>query len=143
MMYDEFMKLAGYEVTRETYDTIIEPMYMATPDSIDKVTFIKMLDRKAFALPTRQQLIRKMKTMAQHLAETCEHYTDWETAEELEKTAKEFAKRFYGIDWSNDLKSYVYFNREYTYPDIKRGCTYPCELVIGRDSYDYERIKLV
>ena len=143
MMYDEFMRLAGYEVTRETYDTIIEPMYMAMPDNIGKTQFIAMLDRKAFALPTRQQMIRTMKKMARHLAETCEHYTDYETAEEMEKTAHDFAKRFYGIDWTHDSKAYVFFNREYTYPDIKRGCTYPCELVIGRDGHDYDHIKLV
>ena len=84
-----------------------------------------------------------MRKMARHLAETCEHYTDYETAEELDKTAKDYAKRFYGIDWTHDTESYVYFNREYAYPEIKRGCTYPCELVIGRKGCDFDRIKLV
>ena len=143
MMYEEFMKIAGYEVAYDTYTDIIEPMYMATPDNITKEQFVAMLDRKAFAMPTRDHLIRDMRKMAKHLAETCEHYSDFETAEKLERMAKDFAKRFYGIDWTHDSKSYVYFNREYAYPEIKRGCTYPCELVIGRDCHDYARITLV
>ena len=45
MMKHEFEALAGYEVTTETYDNIIEPMYMAT--NLTKREFIKTLNRKA------------------------------------------------------------------------------------------------
>ena len=48
MMKQEFEEIAGYEVRTEVYDNIIEPMYMALPDSITKQEFVKMLNRKQF-----------------------------------------------------------------------------------------------
>lgn len=143
MMWQEFENLAGYEVTYETYTNIIEPMYMALPESVSKADFIKMLDKKAFALPTKKEMVKEMKKLANGLFEICGHCSDWESEDKLEKLAKEYARRFHGIDWNNDLKSYVFFNRGYEYPTVQRGCTYPRELVIGRDGYDYERIVLV
>ena len=142
MMYQEFMEIAGYEVSVEDYDNIIEPMYMALPN-VTKQEFVKMIDKKRFALPTRKQIINQMKKIAKHLQETCEYYTDYEAKDELDKIAKAYAKRFYNINWSNDIKSYVYFKDEYTYKEIGRGCTYPKELVIGRNNRDYERITLI
>lgn len=141
MMWKEFEKLAGYEVTYGDYHKIIEPMYMAT--DLSKQDFIKCLDRKRFALPTKQQVINEMKRIATHLAETCEHYTDFEAKDELDRIAKAFALRFYGLDWSNDSEVYTIFLPEYTYPEIQRGCTFPKTLVIGRGSREYERIELV
>ena len=59
MMKHEFEALAGYEVTSETYDNIIEPMYMAT--NMSKQEFIKTLNRKAFEYkPERKPNIKKM-----------------------------------------------------------------------------------
>lgn len=142
MMKYEFEALAGYEVSNEDYNNIIEPMYMAVPN-VSKQEFVKMIDKKRFALPTKKQIINKMKKIAQHLMETCEHYTDYEAKDELEKIAKEYAKRFYGLDWVNDSKVYAIFVREYTYPEIQRGCTYPKELIIGRGDREYERINLI
>jgi hypothetical protein len=46
MMKHEFEALAGYEVSTETYDNIIEPMYMAT--NLSKAEFVKTLNRKSF-----------------------------------------------------------------------------------------------
>lgn len=46
MMKHEFEALAGYEVSNEDYDNIIEPMYYAT--NLSKQDFIKSLNRKAF-----------------------------------------------------------------------------------------------
>ena len=48
MMKHEFEALAGYEVTMEDYNKIIEPMYMAI--SADKAEFVKMIDKKRFAV---------------------------------------------------------------------------------------------
>lgn len=141
MMWKEFEELAGYEVSYEDYANIIEPMYMAT--NMGKTEFVKLLNKKAFALPTKNEMKKEMKKLASHLFDICGHCTDWESEEKLDKLAKEYARRFHGIDWSNDMKSYVYFLKEYEYPTIQRGCTYPKELVIGRDGYDYERIVLV
>ena len=46
MTKQEFEKLAGYEVSTENYNNIIEPMYMAT--HLCKVDFVKTINRKAF-----------------------------------------------------------------------------------------------
>ena len=58
-MKHEFEQIAGYEVSNETYDTIIEPMYMAT--AMSKQDFIKTLNRKALEYkPERKPNIKKM-----------------------------------------------------------------------------------
>lgn len=46
MLKQEFEKLAGYEVSVEDYEKIIEPMYYAT--DMSKKAFIKTLNRKRF-----------------------------------------------------------------------------------------------
>lgn len=143
MMWKEFEEIAGYEVSYETYSKIIEPMYMALPNEIDKYKFVKMLDKKAFALPTPQSFLKEVKKEAKHLYEICGRYSDYESREKMEKAAKAYAKRKFDLDWVNDSEVYVFFNSGYEFPEIQRGCTYPCELVIGRGGHEYERIQLV
>lgn len=46
MMKFEFEELAGYEVSNEDYNNIIEPMYMAV--NLSKQEFVKVIDRKRF-----------------------------------------------------------------------------------------------
>lgn len=46
MTKQEFEALAGYEVSTENYNNIIEPMYMAT--NLCKADFVKTINRKAF-----------------------------------------------------------------------------------------------
>ncbi len=46
MMKQEFEALAGYEVSAEDYNNIIEPMYMAT--DLSKQEFVKTINRKNF-----------------------------------------------------------------------------------------------
>ena len=55
MMKHEFEALAGYEVSFEDYNRVIEPMYMAT--ELSKEDFVKCIDRKRFALPTKAELL--------------------------------------------------------------------------------------
>lgn len=145
MMYDEFEKIAGYEVSYETYTDIIEPMYMALPDNVSKQQFVKMLDKKAFALPTKKEMLKEMKKIANYIFENCGRTTFIEEEKKLNKIAKEYAKRFFGIDWTNDIESYVFCNTKYGYCGyvMERGCSFPYELVIGRKNTDYERITLV
>ena len=138
-----------YEVSYDTYKGIIEPMYTALPAGISKTKFISMLDKKAFALPTKSEMKKAMRKEAMHLFEICGHHSDYTSESILEKLAHDYAKRYYGLDWVKDTKVYCYFIKEYEYPEIKRGCTYPKELVIGRDNdngygfVEYERIQLV
>lgn len=94
MMYEEFEKIAGYEVTYETYSKIIEPMYMALTD-VSKYDFVKMLNKKQFALPTEKELRKKMVKIATHLMETCEHYLDFDAECELDELVKQYRDRFH------------------------------------------------
>ena len=116
-------------------------MYMALPD-VTKQEFVKMIDKKRFALPTKRQIINQMKKLAQEIAENCEYRSCTEEEVKLELMAHEYAKRFFNMDWSHDIKVWTIFNREYMYPEIKRGCTFPKELVIGYAANEYERISL-
>jgi len=60
MMWSEFEELAGYRVTRETYETVIEPMYMAT--NLSKRDFVKLINRKAVEYkPVRQPNVKRMR----------------------------------------------------------------------------------
>ena len=142
MMWQEFEEIAGYEVSFEDYNNIIEPMYMALP-SVSKQDFVKMIDKKRFALPTKKEMVKEMKKIANDIFEKCGRVSTFNEEQELDRLAKKYAKRFYNLDWSNDIKVYVYFNKEYEYPEIQRGCTFIKELVIGRNYSDFERITLV
>lgn len=143
MMWKEFEEIAGYEVSYEDYTNIIEPMYMAT--NLSKQEFVKTLNKKAFVLPTKAQMVREMKKIAKFIFENCGIASYYEEKEKLNKLAKDYAKRFYGIDWVNDINSYVFCNTKYGYCGyvMDRGCSFPYEVVIGRKNTDYERIQLV
>ena len=58
MMQQEFEKLAGYEVSTSDYHDIIEPMYMAV--NLSKQEFVKVVDKKRFALKTKSQIISEI-----------------------------------------------------------------------------------
>ena len=120
MMKHEFEELAGYEVSNSDYDNIIEPMYMAT--NLTKAEFVKVIDKKRFALRTEKQLINCMRKEAKHLAETCHYYTDFESKERLQVLIDEYMARFCSLLWS-------YIHDEYEYPNY-RGCSFPQSLVI-------------
>lgn len=141
MMWKEFEELAGYEVSFEDYNNIIEPMYMAT--NLSKKEFIETLNKKRFALPTKREMLAAMRKEANHLFEICGRYGDFESEQRLDRLAKQYAKRVWGLNWSDDMEAYVYFLKEYEYPELGRGCTYPKTLVIGRGNREYERITLV
>lgn len=131
MMWKEFEELAGYEVSYEDYTNVIEPMYMAIPDCYSKQDFIKMIDKKRFALPTKAEMKRAMRKEANHLFEICGHCTDWESEERLENLARKYAERFYNYDRLNESNGvWYYLHKEYEYPAIQRGCTYPDTLRI-------------
>lgn len=95
MMQNEFEALAGYEVSTEDYNNIIEPMYMAT--NMSKQEFVKVIDKKRFALTPLKQIVKEMKKCAESLKETCTHFTDWETKDRLESLTKEYISRKYNI----------------------------------------------
>lgn len=94
MMKEEFEQLSGYEVSRDDYDFILEPMYMAT--HLTKSEFVKVIDKKRFALKSQKQIINQIKKLASQLKQTCTHYTDDSKIDEIEELVAELNKRFYG-----------------------------------------------
>lgn len=142
MMWEEFENIAGYRVSYDTYKNIIEPMYMAIPENISKTEFCKMLNKAAFALPTQKELENKMKTIAKHLFEICGHSSDYDALHELEKTAKTYAKQFFGYD-DNNIEWYCFIHKEYEYPELSRGCTYPQKLIIGYKNNNIKELTLI
>ena len=143
MMKHEFEELAGYEVSAQDYSNIIEPMYMAV--NVSKKDFVAMIDKKRFALPTKAEMKREMRKIANVIFEGCGLRTYHEEEAKIDRLAKEYARRFYGIEWATDMKSYVLIMKDYAYCGVKqdRGCSYPAEVLIGRDGYDYERFALI
>jgi hypothetical protein len=57
MMKHEFEQIAGYEVSWEDYNTIIEPMYLAIPENISKQDFVKMISRKRFEVKRPTEIV--------------------------------------------------------------------------------------
>ena len=93
MMKSEFEAIAGYEISFEDYNNIIEPMYLAIPGYISKSEFVKMIDKKRFALRPISAIVKEMKKTAEHLKDTCTHYTDYEAKEKLESLVNEYIER--------------------------------------------------
>lgn len=119
MMKHEFEALAGYEVSSEDYNKIIEPMYMAT--DLTKAEFVKTINKSRFALKPLNKMERMMKKIAKHLEETCTHYTDYEAKEELKKLAQEYAERI------NARHFHIYENEKWT-------CYYPIKIEFYNNS---------
>jgi len=91
MMKEEFETIAGYEVSDKDYYNIIEPMYMAT--NLTKDDFVKTISKKRFALKPISTIKREMRKCADSLKETCDHYTDTETLNQLYKLIGEYIDR--------------------------------------------------
>lgn len=143
-MREEFEKLAGYEVSYEDYHNIIEPMYLAT--ELSKAEFIKCLDPKRFSKQYKLGEIKKeIKKLAKMIFEGCGLRTYHVEERRMEELAKQYARLRYNLDWSNDIESYVFFTHGYAYCGIEqdRGCSYPKEMIIGRENVDYERLTLI
>lgn len=137
-MHHEFEQLAGYEVSYETYVNVIEPMYNAT--NLTKQDFVKCLNKKAFALPTRAEMKKEMRKIANKVFENCGLKSFIEEFDEVQRIADSYAKQFYG------LCSFALVCRGYAYCGIRqdRGCTYPETVVIcDRDGNELDRVVLI
>ena len=121
MMKHEFEKIAGYEVSNEDYNKIIEPMYMAT--NLTKEEFVKVIDKKRFALKPLKKMEREMKKLAKGLKESCTHYTDWEAKDQLEELADEYKDRIKAYGWNIT-------------DGIKWSCFYPIRIDFYNSNYE-------
>lgn len=137
MKKHEFEQLAGYAVSSEDFEKVIEPMYRAT--TLSERDFIKCLDKKRFALRTEKQLRNEMTREARHLMETGDTYRDFDSWHRIEDLAKEYARRFFGgYDY--------YFHEKHTgdwlWGSEGRGANFPVSLVIF-DNEKNEEVKEV
>ena len=122
MMKSEFEELAGYEVNWKDYIQIIEPMYLALPNRITKQEFVKMIDKKRFALKPLNKIEKEMKEIASHIKKTCIHYIDTDAQKKMEDLAEEYTKRL-GCEGYNIYTKTIY------------SCYYPYKLVIYTKNY--------
>ena len=90
MMKHEFEALAGYEVSTEDYEKIIEPMYLAT--DLTKQEFVKTISKQRFALKPLKKIIKEMRECAESLKETC-IYDNLKMGYYSKKDKAEFEKR--------------------------------------------------
>lgn len=144
MMWEEFEKLAGYEVSYEDYSKVIEPMYMAT--NLSKQEFVKCLDEKRFSLNyKKQQMLKAMKKIAKFLYENCGRASFYGESDELEKLVIEYAGEFifHDAEWRNNSKCWLYWDEGYEFENLQRGCRYPKAVTIMNDTHEIETIELV
>lgn len=122
MMYEEFMNLAGYEVSYSDYTNIIEPMYMAL--DLDKSDFIKCLNRKRFELEPLDKIHKRMIKLANQIKETCTHYTDYEAMDQLCALAENYKNRLQAFNYRIDTEEFLYNGCYHS------TCFYPCRVII-------------
>ena len=121
MMIHEFEELAGYEVDYNVYVKTIEPMYMAS--GLSKAEFVKILNKKAFALPTKKQFINRLKKIADRILSDCGHTETISLEVELQEVINEMKARFYGpgagsmvnhaAGYGRYVKSVEFYDRDY------------------------------
>jgi hypothetical protein len=129
MMKQEFEALAGYEVSTEDYNKIIEPMYMAT--ALTKEEFVKTISKKRFALKPLKSIIKEMKQSAKIIEAECTVATPYIEWGKLYKLVEEYIGRKYG-----ETATYVSHENE------KFTCYYPKSIEIyGRK--DYKTIEVI
>ena len=97
MMWGEFEKIAGYDVSYEDYVNIIEPMYNST--ELSKQEFVKTLNRKQFDVnykkaQEKKRLVRELKEIAQRMFDECGRCSTYETFSELLSKAQEYDTKF-------------------------------------------------
>ena len=116
MNHQEFMQIAGYEVSYETYKNIIEPMYMTT-DIIDKKEFCKSFSKKLFAIKPTDKLVKELRDMAKDLQYAAKYglYVG-DKMTDFKKLCSDYQKRQY----NNDYYEFEFANDSYY--DYTHGC---------------------
>lgn len=127
MLKTEFEKIAGYEVSFNDYYNIIEPMYMSV--DLTKTQFVKILDRKRFALKSKEQLLKEIKNLAKLCKKNCDHFYDSKSEEKLYNLIKELKERF-----DEDIRV--------EQKKTQRGCYYPASLNIYKGEYFIQNVIL-
>lgn len=138
MMHEEFEKLAGYEVSNEDYNNVIEPMYMAV--NMSKQDFIKCLNRKQFDKNYKEKQIKRqlqieMQDIANEMHELCGYTDTYEQFNALRDKALEYIEKF--PIWNAP-------NHEFEKAEGYGRCTYVKALVwYDKDWNEVQRLELV
>lgn len=98
MNKQEFEKIAGYEVSFDTYTDIIEPMYMSV--SLSKQSFVNFIHREAVELRSGQDMIEEMKRAAKCLKETCDIYVYETVDKHFNIISTAFEERFTPVNYA-------------------------------------------
>ena len=138
MMKHEFEALAGYEVSWADYNDIIEPMYMAT--NLSKAEFVKTVNKNRFAIKPKEKYIKELKKLAESLKDTCEHYTDYETEQDFERTIFAYIDRCWGIRGFKNVHYTIMHGYTYEHLGVCRGCAYP-KTIIFYDAKHYKTLE--
>lgn len=123
MLKEEFERLAGYKVTDDDYYKIIEPMYIAT--DLNKIEFIRCLNRSKFEHKTREQLVEEKERLINEIKnvaffiydvkedDCCAYNNGVEVLDDkLDETQKRFDENAH-IVWSNETEEYYGSGQEY------------------------------
>lgn len=115
MLYEEFLSIANLtkdDITVWTYENLVEPMYMAAPDSMDRQAFVKLINLKTLITeyPNRNNTIRKIEKVAAECRELYGHTTLHTQEHELQELINELAH----FDRADSAQMTIYGDRGYT-----------------------------
>lgn len=119
MMYNEFLIISDLtedDVTVETYEKVLEPMYMALPNSMDKHDFVKLIDCKAIInqFPNKNKTIREIEKVANECKDLYGHTSLCAQEHKLQTLIYELAH----FDGADSAQMSIYGDRGYTLTTI-------------------------
>lgn len=119
MLYEEFLSIANLtkdDITVWTYENVVEPMYMAAPDSMDRQAFVKLINLKTLITeyPNRNNTIRKIEKVAAECRELYGHTTLHTQEHELQELINELAH----FDRADSAQMSIYGDNAYTLTTI-------------------------
>lgn len=120
MLYEEFLTITNLtedDITVWTYENVVEPMYMAAPDSMDKHDFIKLLnlDTLTTQYPNRNNIIRQIEKTAAECKLCYGHTSLNDLEQKLYSLINELATRYDGADTA---QMSIYGDNAYTLTTI-------------------------
>lgn len=119
MLYEEFLTITNLtedDITVWTYENLVEPMYMAAPDSIDKHDFIKLLNLETLTTqyPNRNNLIRQIENTAAE-CKLCYGHT---SINDLEQKLYSLVNELVRYDHADTAQVSIYGDNAYTLTTI-------------------------
>lgn len=120
MLYEEFLSIANLtkdDITVWTYENLVEPMYMAAPDSMDRQAFVKLINLKTLITeyPNRNNIIRQIEKTAAECKICYGHTSINDLEQKLYSLINELATRFDGADTA---QMSIYGDNAYTLTTI-------------------------